>query len=95
MSDSKEVIADQYVKVVKGLHYQGGFATKRTDSWTVTLVNRGVEKPICTGMNEWARYSESRYAEEVAQEWSSFLGWPIKRFEAQEYVTVTHKEVEL
>lgn len=37
-------MADQYVKVLKGLRHQGEFAVKRTEAWLVTLVNRDVEK---------------------------------------------------
>lgn len=83
-----------YVKISKGQRFNGGFATQRTPCWTVTLVNnRGQEKKICTGMNEWATYSQQHYAESVATEWSMYLGWPIKWFEEVEQVTTIFVEV--
>ena len=84
-----------YVKISKGRRFNGGFATQRTDCWTVSLVRgNGIEKKICTGMNEWATYSQKHYAESMANEWALFLGWPVKRFEEVEKVTTTCIEVE-
>lgn len=84
---------DSYVRISKGKHFNGGFATQKTDCWTVSLIKDNVEKKICTGMNEWAVYSHEHGASRQAIEWATFLGWPIKRFEEVEKVVVTYEEV--
>ncbi len=86
-------MSNSYIKISKGKRFNGGFATQRTDCWSVSLVNNNVEKKICIGMNEWATYSRQNDAEGMAREWSGFLGWQIKRFEEVEKVTVTCVEV--